>query len=72
MRKKIEAGIKLRAALEAYKGEKTMAEIGEDSEPNQSSIPTQISPPFRHKSVHPVLGGIAPKVIEAAPGNNVT
>jgi transposase len=28
MRKKIEAGIKLRAALEAYKGEKTMAEIG--------------------------------------------
>ena len=28
MRKRIEAGIKLRAALEAYKGEKTMAEIG--------------------------------------------
>jgi len=28
IRKKIEAGIKLRAALEAYKGEKTMAEIG--------------------------------------------
>lgn len=28
MRKKIEAGIKLRVALEAYKGEKTLAEIG--------------------------------------------
>ena len=28
MRKTIEPGIKLRAALEAYKGEKTMAEIG--------------------------------------------
>lgn len=28
MRKQIEAGIKLRAALEAYKGEKTLAEIG--------------------------------------------
>lgn len=28
MRKVIEAGIKLRAALEAYKGEKTLAEIG--------------------------------------------
>lgn len=28
MRKKVEAGIKLRAALEAYKSEKTMAEIG--------------------------------------------
>ncbi len=28
MRKIVEAGIKLRAALEAYKGEKTMAEIG--------------------------------------------
>ena len=27
MRKKIEAGIKLRVALEAYKGEKTVAEI---------------------------------------------
>ena len=27
MRKKIEAGIKARAALEAYKGEKTIAEI---------------------------------------------
>lgn len=28
MRKTVEAGIKLRAALEAYKAEKTMAEIG--------------------------------------------
>ncbi len=28
MRKIIEAGIKARAALEAYKGEKTLAEIG--------------------------------------------
>ncbi len=28
MRKIVEAGIKLRVALEAYKGEKTMAEIG--------------------------------------------
>ena len=28
MRKVIDAGIKLRAALEAYKGEKTLAEIG--------------------------------------------
>jgi len=28
MRKKIAPGIKLRAALEAYKGEKTMAETG--------------------------------------------
>jgi transposase len=28
MRKTVEAGIKLRVALEAYKGEKTMAEIG--------------------------------------------
>lgn len=28
MRKKIEAGIKARAALEAYKGERTIAEIG--------------------------------------------